>query len=75
LLQIGFLRNFDNEIPANLPALCFVYFKDVLTLEHTIRRVKSTETFTGKGYFTVTRTTITAMVSTTITYLIVILQS
>jgi hypothetical protein len=47
----------------------------VLTLEHAIRRVKSTETFTGKGYFTVTRTTITAMVSTTITYLIVILQS
>jgi hypothetical protein len=47
----------------------------VLQLEHTIRRIKSTETFTGKNYFTVTRTTKTAMISTTITYLIVLLQS
>jgi hypothetical protein len=33
------------------------------------------ETFTGWNYFRVTRPTLTAMVSTTVTYLIVLLQS
>jgi hypothetical protein len=49
--------------------------REVLLLEHAIRRVKSMETFTGWNYFRVTRPTLTAMVSTTVTYLIVLLQS
>jgi hypothetical protein len=49
--------------------------REVLELEHAIRRVKRTETFTGKNYFMVTRPMLTAMVSTTVTYLVVLLQT
>ena len=50
-------------------------FREVLKLEYAMRRVQRTETFTGMNYFSVTKTTISAMVSTTITYLIVLLQT
>ena len=50
-------------------------FREVLQLEYAMRRVQRTETFTGMNYFSVTKTTISAMVSTTITYLIVLLQT
>jgi Trehalose receptor len=47
----------------------------VLKLDLAIRRVKETTAFTGSGYFGVDKTTVTAMVSTTVTYLIVLLQT
>jgi Trehalose receptor len=49
--------------------------REVLELEYAIRRIERTETFTGRNYFYVTKTSITAMVSTTITYLVVLLQT
>jgi hypothetical protein len=47
----------------------------VLKLDLALRRVKETTAFTGNGYFGVDKTTLTAMISTTVTYLIVLLQT
>jgi hypothetical protein len=46
-----------------------------MSIEHVIRRLKSTETFSGNNYFSMTRKTVTAMISTIITYLVVLLQT
>jgi hypothetical protein len=40
-----------------------------------MKRVKETTTFTGNGYFVVDKATLTAMLSTTVTYLVVLVQS
>ena len=49
--------------------------RDVLRLDLALRRVRETATFSGHGFFFVDRTTLTAMVSTTVTYLIVLFQT
>jgi hypothetical protein len=47
----------------------------VIRLDLAIKRVKETTTFTGNGYFVVDKATLTAMLSTTVTYLVVLVQS
>ncbi len=46
-----------------------------MKLDLAMRRVKETSTFNGMGFFFVDRTTLTAMLSTTVTYLIVLVQN
>ena len=53
----------------------FFNIREVLKLDLALRRVKETTAFHGNGYFTVDKTTLTAMLSTTVTYLIVLIQS
>jgi hypothetical protein len=47
----------------------------MIKLDLALRRVKETSTFNGMGFFFVDRTTLTAMLSTTVTYLIVLVQN
>jgi hypothetical protein len=47
----------------------------MIKLDLAMRRVKETSTFNGMGFFFVDRTTLTAMLSTTVTYLIVLVQN
>jgi hypothetical protein len=47
----------------------------VIRLDLAIKRLKETTTFTGNGYFVVDKATLTAMLSTTVTYLVVLVQS
>jgi hypothetical protein len=47
----------------------------VIRLDLAIKRVKETTTFTGNGYFVVDKAILTAMLSTTVTYLVVLVQS
>jgi hypothetical protein len=47
----------------------------MIKLDLAMRRVKETSTFNGMGFFSVDRTTLTAMLSTTVTYLIVLVQN
>ena len=49
--------------------------REVLRLDLALQRVKETTTFSGNGYFVVDKTTLTAMLSTTVTYLIVLFQT
>ena len=46
-----------------------------MEVEYAIERVKEVQPFTGMDFFSVEWSTVTAMVSTTITYLIILLQS
>jgi hypothetical protein len=57
--------------------LNIVYFliREMIKLDLAMRRVKETSTFNGMGFFFVDRTTLTAMLSTTVTYLIVLVQN
>ena len=53
----------------------FLSIREVLKLDLALQRLKETSTFHGNGYFIVDKTTLTAMLSTTVTYLIVLLQT
>jgi hypothetical protein len=47
----------------------------VIRLDLALRKVNKTRAFSGFGFFGVDKTTLTAMLSTTVTYLIVLLQT
>jgi hypothetical protein len=46
-----------------------------MEIEHAIGRIKDCQPFSGNDLFTVEWSTVTAMVATTITYLIILLQT
>jgi 7tm Chemosensory receptor len=49
--------------------------REMMAIEHIIRRLMNTGTFSGNNFFPVTKTTVMAMFSTIITYLVVLLQT
>ena len=55
--------------------MLFYLIREMMKLDLAMRRVKETSTFNGMGFFFVDRTTLTAMLSTTVTYLIVLVQN
>ena len=43
-------------------------------IKATIRKLEKTRPLNGNGYFNITRETLTSIISTTVTYLIILLQ-
>ena len=49
--------------------------REMIAVEHTIARVKEVGPLTGMDFFTVEWSTVTSMLSTTLTYLIILIQT